>query len=100
MFPINLTEVMIGSTAARFDKEGVLTDELTKDFIRQLLSNLVEWTQRIGNNPDGTGSSIGKASIRCPPPYLLIQVADSAHMTLATRWPLTDPRRRDHRASI
>ncbi len=48
MFPINQPEVMIGNAAARFDKEGNLTDETTKDFIRQLLQNLVEWTRRIG----------------------------------------------------
>ena len=48
MFPINQPEVMIGNAAARFDKEGNLTDETTKDFIHQLLQNLVEWTRRIG----------------------------------------------------
>ncbi len=48
MFPINQPEVMIGNAAARFDQEGNLTDEATKDFIRQLLQNLVEWTRRIG----------------------------------------------------
>ena len=48
MFPINHPEVMIGNAAARFDKEGNLTDETTKDFIRQLFKNLVEWTRRIG----------------------------------------------------
>jgi chromate reductase, NAD(P)H dehydrogenase (quinone) len=48
MFPINQPEVMIGNAAARFDKEGNLTDATTKDFIRQLLQHLVEWTRRIG----------------------------------------------------
>jgi chromate reductase, NAD(P)H dehydrogenase (quinone) len=48
MFPINQPEVMIGNAAARFDQEGNLTDEATKDFIRQLLQNLVEWTRRLG----------------------------------------------------
>jgi chromate reductase, NAD(P)H dehydrogenase (quinone) len=46
--PINQPEVMIGNAAARCDKEGNLTDETTKDFIRQQLQNLVEWTRRIG----------------------------------------------------
>jgi chromate reductase, NAD(P)H dehydrogenase (quinone) len=50
MFPINQPEVMIGNAAARCDKEGNLTDETTKDFIRQLLQNLVEWTRRIGQS--------------------------------------------------
>jgi chromate reductase, NAD(P)H dehydrogenase (quinone) len=53
MFPINQPEVMIGNASERFDAEGNLTDEMTKDFIRQLLQNLVEWTQRIGP-PQGT----------------------------------------------
>ena len=48
MFPINQPEVMIGNAHKRFDAEGNLTDDATKDFIRQLLQNLVEWTRRIG----------------------------------------------------
>ena len=47
MFPINQPEVMIGNAGNKFDEQGNLTDETTKDFIRQLLANLVEWTQRI-----------------------------------------------------
>jgi chromate reductase len=47
MFPINQPEVMIGNAATRFDKDGNLTDETTKDFIRQLLTNLVAWTRRL-----------------------------------------------------
>lgn len=47
MFPINQPEVMIGNAASRFDQAGNLTDETTKDFIRQLLQNLVAWTERI-----------------------------------------------------
>jgi chromate reductase, NAD(P)H dehydrogenase (quinone) len=52
MFPINQPEVMIGNAAERFDAEGNLTDEKTKDFIRQLLRNLADWTRRIGQ-PQG-----------------------------------------------
>lgn len=48
MFPINQSEVMIGNAAARFDQQGNLTDEATKDHIRQLLKNLMEWARRIG----------------------------------------------------
>ena len=47
MFPINQPEVMIGNASARFDAAGNLTDDATKEFIRQLLQNLVEWTRRI-----------------------------------------------------
>jgi chromate reductase, NAD(P)H dehydrogenase (quinone) len=47
MFPINQPEVMIGNASKRFDAAGNLTDDTTKDFIRQLLQSLVNWTQRI-----------------------------------------------------
>jgi chromate reductase len=48
MFPINQPEVMIGNAGEKFDGQGNLTDENTKDHIRKLLQNLVEWTRRIG----------------------------------------------------
>jgi len=48
MFPINQPEVMIANAFERFDSSGNLTDEKTKEFIRQLLQNLVEWTRRLG----------------------------------------------------
>jgi len=48
MYPVNQPEVMISNAAKRFDQEGNLTDDATKDFIRKLLQNLVEWTRRIG----------------------------------------------------
>ena len=48
MFPINQPEVMIGNAQDRFDSQGNLTDDTTKDLIRQLLQNLMEWTRRIG----------------------------------------------------
>lgn len=47
VFPINQPEVMIGNASERFDAEGNLTDETTKEFIRQLLQNLTDWTRRI-----------------------------------------------------
>jgi chromate reductase, NAD(P)H dehydrogenase (quinone) len=49
MFPINQSEVMIGNAAERFDAQGNLTDEPTKDHIRRLLQNLVQWTNRLAN---------------------------------------------------
>jgi chromate reductase len=53
MFPINQPEVMIGNAGDKFDEQGNLTDETTKDFIRQLLQNLVDWTHRIGRAEKG-----------------------------------------------
>lgn len=48
MFPVNQPEVMIGNASERFDAAGNLTHDATKEFIRQLLQNLVDWTRRIG----------------------------------------------------
>ena len=47
MFPVNQPEVMIGNASERFDAQGNLTDDKTKDLIRQLLQSLVNWTQRL-----------------------------------------------------
>jgi chromate reductase len=40
-------EVMIGNAAERFDAQGNLTDEETKQHIRKPLQSLVEWANRI-----------------------------------------------------
>ena len=48
MYPINQPEVMIANASERFDSSGNLTHEKTRELIRQLLHNLVEWTRRIG----------------------------------------------------
>ena len=47
VFAVNQPEVMIGNASQRFDEQGNLTDEKTKDLMRQLLQKLVELTQRI-----------------------------------------------------
>lgn len=47
MFPINKPEVMIGGAGDKFDAEGNLTDETTRDFIRKQVEALVEWTRRL-----------------------------------------------------
>lgn len=51
MFPLNQPEVMIGNAAERFDAQGNLTDDTTKEYIRKLLENLVQWTRRIQQPP-------------------------------------------------
>jgi chromate reductase len=38
---------MIGNAHERFDAEGNLTDDATREYIRRLLQSLVEWTRRI-----------------------------------------------------
>jgi len=47
MFPINRPEVMISNCPKGFDEQGNLTDEKTRDLIRQLLENLVNWTRQL-----------------------------------------------------
>ena len=47
VLPINQPEVMIANAAQRFDSNGNLMDETSKELIRQLLHNLVDWTVRI-----------------------------------------------------
>ena len=44
---LNQPEVMIASAGSRFDKDGNLADEPTKEFIRKQLDALVEWTNRL-----------------------------------------------------
>src|SRR5258706_10111053 len=47
MHPLNRPEVMIGDCAKKFDEAGNLTDEKTRDFIRQMTESLVAWTKRL-----------------------------------------------------
>ena len=47
MHAINQPEVMIANASERFDAAGNLTDETSKQLIRQLLANLADWSRRI-----------------------------------------------------
>jgi chromate reductase, NAD(P)H dehydrogenase (quinone) len=47
MFPINQPEVMIGHASKRFDAQGNLTDEDTRQHIAKLLAALADWTRRL-----------------------------------------------------
>jgi chromate reductase len=47
MLPLNQPEVMIGEAAKKFDTQGNLTDEKTKELIGRLLTNLAAWTRRL-----------------------------------------------------
>ena len=50
MHPINRPEVLIARSAEKFDKNGNLTDEMTKIKIKELMQALVDWTIRLNNN--------------------------------------------------
>ncbi len=47
LFTLNQPEVVIADAAHRFDENGNLIHEPTKQLIRELLKNLVDWTRRI-----------------------------------------------------
>jgi chromate reductase len=47
MYPVNLPEVFVNFAPQKFDSKGVLTNEDSRKFIRQLLTNLVNWTKRL-----------------------------------------------------
>lgn len=47
MFPLNRPEVMISTCADKFDAEGVLTDEKTKEIIGKMLAALADWTRKL-----------------------------------------------------
>ncbi len=45
--PVQQPEVLIGPASQKFDAEGNLTDEKTKQLISQLLQNLVSLTKQM-----------------------------------------------------
>jgi chromate reductase len=46
-FVLNKPEVAIGNMTQRFDAEGNLVDEATRQFVRQLLEALAAWSKRL-----------------------------------------------------
>jgi len=51
LFTLNQPEVVIADAAHRFDENGNLIHEPTKQLIQELLKNLVDWTRRISPAP-------------------------------------------------
>lgn len=47
MLPINKPEVLIAQAQNKFDAEGRLTDQTTRDLLAQLLLALRDWTRRV-----------------------------------------------------
>ena len=47
MYPLNKPEVVVAKVAEKFDEQGNLTDEHTKEKIKELLEALVGWAERI-----------------------------------------------------
>lgn len=47
MHPLNGPEVMISNAAERFDNQGNLKDEKTREIIKKMLRNLADWTRQL-----------------------------------------------------
>ncbi len=47
-YPVNRPEVMVPFAADKVDENGRLTDEKTRQKIKELLESLVAWTRRLG----------------------------------------------------
>jgi chromate reductase len=51
MHPLNRPEVMMPNAQEHVDANGNLTDETTRQLIRQLLEALVQWTRKLKEKP-------------------------------------------------
>lgn len=48
MYPLNQPEVMIAAAHEKFDEQGNLKDEKTRELIRKQMAALVDWSRRLG----------------------------------------------------
>ena len=46
-FVLNQPEVMVSFAQEKIDRDGKVTDQKTRELIKQLLENLVDWTRRL-----------------------------------------------------
>jgi len=46
MYPLNQPEVMVPFAEEKFDANGTLTDQKTKEKIKELLESLINWTRK------------------------------------------------------
>jgi chromate reductase len=51
MHPVNRPEVMLSDASHNFDENGNLTNEVTRNLIRQLLEALALWTKQVSCKP-------------------------------------------------
>jgi chromate reductase len=52
---MNTPSVMIGQASEKFDEQGRLTDQPTRDIIGKLLGSLVDWTRWVGRRNRANG---------------------------------------------
>jgi chromate reductase len=56
MYPLNQPELLIGDAMSKFDDDGNLTDEYTRDRIEKFLTALTEWTHLLKVAPAAMAS--------------------------------------------
>jgi chromate reductase len=66
LFTVNQPEVAIADAAHRFDENGNLIHEPTKQLIQELLKNLVDWTRRISPAPALEASGVNSYALTTP----------------------------------
>jgi chromate reductase len=49
VYPVNKPEVLVARAPEKFDAAGRLVDEATRQYVAQLLENLLIWTQKVGH---------------------------------------------------
>jgi len=47
MLPLNKPQVQVSHTAEKFDSNGQLTDEKTRQYVSMLTKALLDWTRRL-----------------------------------------------------
>ncbi len=47
MYPVNKPEVFVTFAPQKFDDQGKLSDQKTREIIKELLGNLITWTRRL-----------------------------------------------------
>src|SRR4051812_43544239 len=67
VYAVNQPEVMIGHAAERFDAHGNLQDETSKNLIRELLQNLVDFTECLRPTDERAGFSSPLDVLPLPP---------------------------------
>lgn len=57
MHPMNGPEVMISNAAQRFDDQGNLKDEKTREIIKKMLRNFADWIRQLESGKSARGKS-------------------------------------------
>ncbi|MCI0183000.1 MAG: NAD(P)H-dependent oxidoreductase [Acidibacillus sp.] len=50
MRPVSRPEVLISFAAQKFSEDGKLTDDVARDFLKQLMDNLIQWTNQLNHS--------------------------------------------------